>query len=217
MWLVVGLGNPGREYADTRHNVGFRVVDLIAARAGSPAWRSKGGAAVVETKIGTVRVLLCKPMEFMNVSGQPVVRVASFWKIDPLHTVVVHDELDVPFGRLKLGQGGGHGGNNGVRSILTEWGTGDFHRVRVGIGRPAPGRDASGWVLSRFAETDQRDVPAILERAADAASCVVTDGPQVAMNRFNGKAGATKAAPAKSHEEKSEKSNDGSNDKGDDT
>jgi PTH1 family peptidyl-tRNA hydrolase len=213
VWLVVGLGNPGREYEDTRHNVGFRVVDLIAARAGSPAWRSKWGAEIVETKIGSERVLLCKPMEFMNVSGQPVVRVAAFWKVDPPHTVVVHDDLDVPFGRLKLGQGGGHGGNNGVRSLLAEWGTGDFHRVRVGIGRPAPGRDAAAWVLSRFADEDQGEVPAVLERAADAASCIVTDGPQVAMNRFNGKAGATKAAPTKG----SEKSNGRSNDKGDDT
>jgi len=216
VWLVVGLGNPGREYEGTRHNVGFRVVDLLAARAGSPAWRSKWGAEVVETKIGRERVLLCKPMEFMNISGQPVVRIASFWKVDAPHTVVVHDELDVPFGRLKLGQAGGHGGNNGVRSILAEWGTGDFHRVRVGIGRPAPGRDASGWVLSRFTDADQVDLPAILERAADAASCIVTDGPQVAMNRFNGKAGAPKAAPSKRNEER-EDSNDRSNDKGDDT
>jgi PTH1 family peptidyl-tRNA hydrolase len=213
VWLVVGLGNPGREYQETRHNVGFRVADLIAARAGSPAWRSKWGAEIVETKIGSERVLLCKPMEFMNLSGQPVVRIASFWKVDPPHTVVVHDDLDVPFGRLKLGQGGGHGGNNGVRSLLAEWGTGDFHRVRVGIGRPAPGRDAAAWVLSRFADEDQGELPAVLERAADAASCIVTDGPQVAMNRFNGKAGAPKAAPTKG----SEKSNDRSNDKGDDT
>jgi PTH1 family peptidyl-tRNA hydrolase len=216
VWLVVGLGNPGREYEDTRHNVGFRVVDLIAARAGSPAWRSKWGADIVETKIGTQRVLLCKPMEFMNISGQPVVRVASFWKVDPPHTVVVHDELDVPFGRLKLGQRGGHGGNNGVRSILAEWGAADFHRVRVGIGRPAPGRDASGWVLSRFAEADQGEVPAILERAADAASCIVTQGPQVAMNRFNGKAGPAKPSPKSSETSKSSRKS-GSNDKGDDT
>ena len=189
MWLLVGLGNPGKEYEATRHNVGFRVVDLIAARAGAPAWRSKWGADLAEIKLGSERVLLCKPMEFMNVSGQPVVRVASFWKVEPSRAVVVHDDLDLPFGRMKLGQGGGHGGNNGVRSILAEWGTPDFHRVRVGIGRPAGGRDASGWVLGGFSETERREVVTIIERAADAAAAIVTDGGPAAMNRFNGKAG----------------------------
>jgi PTH1 family peptidyl-tRNA hydrolase len=189
VWLLVGLGNPGKQYEDTRHNVGFRVVDLVARRAGSPAWREKWGAAIAEAKVGSERVLLCKPMEFMNLSGQPVVRVATFWKIDPSRTVVVHDDIDLPVGRLKLGQGGGHGGNNGVRSILAEWGSPDFHRVRVGIGRPAAGRDAAGWVLGGFAEADRGALPELLERAADAASCIVTEGSKVAMNRFNGKAG----------------------------
>ena len=207
---MVGLGNPGKEYEDTRHNVGFRVVDLIAARAGSPAWRSKWGAEIAETKLGTERVLLCKPMEFMNVSGQPVLRAASFWKIHPTHAVVVHDDLDVAFGRMKLAQGGGHGGNNGVRSILAEWGAADFHRVRVGIGRPTGGRDAAAWVLSGFSPDDRRELPAILERAADAAIAIVTEGPTVAMNRFNGKAGAAKA-PADA------KRKDKGNDKGDAT
>jgi PTH1 family peptidyl-tRNA hydrolase len=196
VWLLVGLGNPGKEYEDTRHNVGFRVVDLIARRVGAPAWRGKWGAEIAEAKLGRERVLLCKPMEFMNVSGQPVVRVASFWKIDLAHTVVVHDDLDVAFGRIKLAQGGGHGGNNGVRSILAEWGAADFHRVRIGIGRPAPGRDASSWVLSGFGEDDRRELPGVLERAADAASCIVTDGAQVAMNRFNGKAAGGSNKPA---------------------
>jgi PTH1 family peptidyl-tRNA hydrolase len=185
---MVGLGNPGKQYEDTRHNVGFRVVDLVARRAGAPAWREKWGAAIAEAKVGSERVLLCKPMEFMNLSGQSVVRVATFWKIDPSRTVVVHDDIDVPVGRLKLAQGGGHGGNNGVRSILTEWGSPDFHRVRVGIGRPAAGRDPASWVLGGFEEADRRTLPELLERAADAASCIVAEGSKVAMNRFNGKA-----------------------------
>lgn len=209
MWLLVGLGNPGKEYEATRHNVGFRVVDLVAARAGAPAWRSKWGAEVAEAKIGTERVLLCKPMEFMNVSGQPVVRVASFWKVEPSRTVVIHDDLDLPFGRMKVGQGGGHGGNNGVRSILAEWGTPDFHRVRVGIGRPAPGRDASGWVLSGFSEADRRALPGVLERAADAATAIMTDGVLVAMNRFNGKAGAPDSGKPSSKGSKKKEGNTG--------
>ena len=192
MWLLVGLGNPGKEYEATRHNVGFRVVDLVAARTGAPAWRNKWGADLAEIKIGSERVLLCKPMEFMNVSGQPVARVASFWKVESSRVVVVHDELDLPFGRMKLGQGGGHGGNNGVRSILAEWGSADFHRVRVGIGRPAGGRDASSWVLGGFDEAERRELSDVLERAADAATAIVTDGAAAAMNRFNGKAGSGK-------------------------
>jgi len=189
VWLLVGLGNPGSEYANTRHNVGFAVVDLLAQRTGAPPARAKYGAEIAETRIGGERVLLCKPMEYMNVSGQPVVRVASFWKVEPRQTVVVHDDLDLPFGRLKLGTGGGHGGNNGVRSILGEWGSADFHRVRMGIGRPAPGRDAAGHVLSGFDGPDRAALPEFFGRAADAAACIVSDGIAVAMNRFNGSAG----------------------------
>ena len=189
MWLLVGLGNPGTEYANTRHNVGFHVVDLVAARTGAPPARAKYGAEIAETRIGSERVLLCKPMEYMNVSGQPVVRVASFWKIEPGQTVVVHDDLDLPFGRLKLGVGGGHGGNNGVRSILAEWGSADFNRVRMGIGRPAAGRDASSHVLGGFEGADRAAAPEFFARAADAATCIVTDGLAAAMNRFNGTAG----------------------------
>ena len=189
MWLLVGLGNPGKEYENTRHNVGFRVLDLIARRAGTPAWRAKGGAEIAETKLGAERVLLCKPMEFMNVSGQPVARVAGFWKIDASRMVVVHDDLDVPYGRLKLASSGGHGGNNGIRSLLAELGTADFHRVRIGIGRPVGGRDAANFVLSGFAEEERGPLPEFLERAADAASCIVTDGATTAMNRFNTKPG----------------------------
>lgn len=193
MWLLVGLGNPGSEYANTRHNVGFNVVDLLAQRTGAPAARAKWGAEIAETRIGGERVLLCKPMEYMNVSGQPVVRVASFWKVEPKQTVVVHDDLDLPFGRLKLGAGGGHGGNNGVRSILAEWGSADFSRVRMGIGRPVAGRDPSSHVLGGFDGVERAAVDEFFGRAADAAACIITDGLGVAMNRFNGSAGGKPA------------------------
>lgn len=193
MWLLVGLGNPGSEYANTRHNVGFNVVDLLSQRTGAPTARAKWGAEIAETRIGDQRVLLCKPMEYMNVSGQPVVRVASFWKIEPKQTIVLHDDLDLPFGRLKLGAGGGHGGNNGVRSILAEWGNADFSRVRMGIGRPGAGRDASSHVLGGFDGVDRTAVDEFFTRAADAAACIVTEGLGVAMNRFNGSAGGKPA------------------------
>jgi PTH1 family peptidyl-tRNA hydrolase len=194
VWLLVGLGNPGREYRDTRHNLGFRIIDAISQRARAPAARAKLGAEVSEARIGSERVLLCKPMEYMNVSGQAVVRVAKFWKIAPAETVVVHDDLDLPFGRMKLGTGGGHGGNNGIRSIIAEWGTPDFPRVRLGIGRPAAGRDAADYVLAEFGSAERAALPDFCARAAEAVEHIVTDGLATAMNRFNGKAGAAPAS-----------------------
>lgn len=207
MWLLVGLGNPGPEYANTRHNVGFQVVDLLAQRTGAPAARAKWGAEIAETRIGAERVLLCKPMEYMNVSGQPVVRVASFWKVEPKQTVVVHDDLDLPFGRLKLGVGGGHGGNNGVRSILAEWGTAEFNRVRMGIGRPGAGRDASSHVLGGFDGAERAAAAEFYARAADAVACIVTEGLATAMNRFNGSAGGKPAKQDNTKQDDTKKTN----------
>lgn len=185
MWMLVGLGNPGTEYQDTRHNAGFRVLDVLAGRTGASGFRDKMGAELGEGRIGKERVLLCKPMEFMNTSGQAVVRVAQFWKIEPARTVVVYDDLDLAFGRLKLGAGGGHGGHNGMRSLLGEWGSGDFHRVRFGIGRPPAGHDPVGYVLGRFSAAESRELPALLDLAAQATESIVTDGITVAMNKFN--------------------------------
>jgi len=189
VWLVVGLGNPGPQYEGTRHNVGFRVIETIADRSGAAAPREKWGASVAETRLGDERVLLCKPMEFMNVSGQAVTRVAQFWKIDPARAVVVHDDLDLPLGRLKLGAGGGHGGHNGVRSILAEWGRADFARVRCGIGRPSSGKSGTGHVLGAFARDEQELWAATCLQAADATEAIIRNGLTVAMNRFNVKSG----------------------------
>lgn len=193
MWLLVGLGNPGPKYEGTRHNVGFQVIDALAVRNRASALRAKLGAAVGEAQIGPERVLLCKPMEFMNTSGQALVRVAQFWKVDPAHTVVIHDELDVPFGRLKLGSGGGHGGHNGVRSIMAEWATADFARVRVGVGRPPAPIPGADYVLSDFKTAERKELPDFCSRAAEAVETIVTSGLLVAMNRFNGKAGSGQA------------------------
>ena len=190
MWMLVGLGNPGPEYEHTRHNVGFQVIDRLAARlAASPA-REKWGALVAEARLDQERVLLCKPVELMNLSGQSVVRLAQFWKVPPERAVVIHDDLDLPLGRLKLGQGGGHGGHNGVRSILTEWGQGDFARVRLGIGRPAgAGKAGAGYVLGGFGKEERALASEMCDRGADAAVTIVARGLLAAMNRFNGKAG----------------------------
>jgi peptidyl-tRNA hydrolase, PTH1 family len=189
VWLLVGLGNPGPKYEGTRHNVGFDVIDVIAVRCRASSWRSKLGAAVAEASIGPERVLLCKPMEFMNMSGQSVVRVAQFWKVDPVHTVVVHDELDLPFGRLKLGAGGGHGGHNGLRSVIAEWGTTDFHRVRFGVGRPPPGHDPADYLLTDFKPVESKALVDYCSVAAEAAEAIVQVGLTAAMNRFNTRTG----------------------------
>ena len=187
MHLIVGLGNPGAEYADNRHNLGYMVVNELARRGRAPAPREKFGAELAEATVAGQRVLLCKPQEYMNVSGQAVARVAAFWKIGLAETVVVHDELDVPFERLKLGAGGGPGGHNGIKSIISALGDPGFARVRIGIGRPAPGRASADYVLSDFSRAETAALPEIVGRAADAVEVIVGQGLAAAMNRFNGK------------------------------
>jgi PTH1 family peptidyl-tRNA hydrolase len=187
MFLVVGLGNPGRQYQGNRHNVGFRIVDQLAARAGISSPREKYGAELFEIALGSERVLLCKPMEFMNVSGQAVQKVAGFHKIPAARTIVVHDELDVPFGRLKLAAGGGPGGHNGVRSIIADLGTPDFPRVRVGIDRPPPQWKGADYVLANFTGAEQNQLDEVIDLAADAVEDIVKRGLPAAMNKFNQK------------------------------
>jgi PTH1 family peptidyl-tRNA hydrolase len=188
MHLVVGLGNPGPEYRDNRHNLGFMVVDVLGARGRGSSPRAKFGAELSEVTLAGARVLLCKPMEFMNVSGQAVARVAGFWKIPVADVIVVYDELDLPFGRLKLGTGGGHGGHNGVRSMLSSLGDAGFARVRVGIGRPPAGHDPADFLLSDFSRAEAKELPDVIGAAADAVEAIVKGGVTAAMNKFNGKA-----------------------------
>jgi PTH1 family peptidyl-tRNA hydrolase len=187
VWLVVGLGNPGSQYQDNRHNLGFMVVDELLRRGQAPPPRSKFGAELAEASVGKTKALLCKPMEFMNVSGQAVTRVAQFWKITPAETVVVYDELDLPFGQLKLGTGGGHGGHNGMRSILADWGTPDFARIRMGIGRPPAGHDPANFLLSDFSRHERSMLPDLIGEAAEAVETIVGSGLSAAMNKYNQK------------------------------
>jgi PTH1 family peptidyl-tRNA hydrolase len=183
-WLIVGLGNPGPEYEGNRHNVGFMVLDELRRRAGAGSPRLKFGGELSEGTVAGAKAILLKPMEFMNVSGEATGRTAQFYKIAPDACVVVHDELDLPFARLKLGAGGGAGGHNGLKSLISHLGA-DFRRVRVGIGRPAPGRDAAAYVLADFSKEERKELPFLVGEAADAVEAILRDGLPAAMNKFN--------------------------------
>ena len=175
-WLVVGLGNPGPTYAGNRHNVGAMVVDVLGARVGGTFRSHKARAAVLEGRVDTTRVVLAKPSSFMNESGGPVAGLAQFFKSDVEHVIAVHDELDIPYGEIRLKRGGGEGGHNGLRSMTQSLGSKEYLRVRVGIGRP-PGRmDAADYVLRDFAAAERKDLGVLLEEAADAIELVITRG-----------------------------------------
>jgi PTH1 family peptidyl-tRNA hydrolase len=186
MWLVVGLGNPGSEYERTRHNLGFMVVDELARRTGAGPVRVKLGAELREGKLGEDRLLFCKPMEYMNLSGDAVGRVAAFWKIAPGRLVVVYDDLDLPFSQLRLAGGGGPGGHNGLRSVIGTMGR-DFFRIRIGIGRPGQKEDAARRVLGGFSREEQEELPFVVAEASDALEVLLRQGLTTAMNRFNKK------------------------------
>lgn len=208
MWMVVGLGNPGAKYARNRHNVGFRAVELLAARHGVGELKSGGklgghtATGVIVTPRGRQKVVLLEPMEFMNLSGFAVQRAGAFYGVDLEHTLVVHDEIDLDVGLVRVKTGGGHGGHNGLRSIIEQCGGNGFARVRIGVGKPGPkpgtadgglpkgkagDKDVAGWVLADFPSAQAAMVDALLARAADAVEAIVGLGVAAAMNEFNGK------------------------------
>lgn len=182
--LVVGLGNPGREYATTRHNVGFMVADELARRHGG-SWRSKFSGEVADVRVDGARLALLKPQTYMNESGRSVSAAAKFYKVEPEDLLAVHDEVDLDLGRMQARLGGGLAGHNGLRSVASALRTPDFVRLRIGVGRPERGdpRPVSDWVLSPF-EPDV-DVEALVGRAADAVETLVRDGLEEAQQRFN--------------------------------
>ncbi|QXJ24356.1 aminoacyl-tRNA hydrolase [Actinomadura graeca] len=185
VWLVVGLGNPGPSYAGNRHNAGFMVLDLLAERAGGRFKSHKARADVLEGRLGGARAVLAKPRTFMNESGGPVKALRDFYKVPVERIVVVHDELDIPFGVLRLKQGGGDNGHNGLRSITKSLGEKDYLRVRFGVGRP-PGRmDAAAFVLKDFSAVERRDLALEVDRAADAVEALVGGGLAAAQNTFH--------------------------------
>jgi PTH1 family peptidyl-tRNA hydrolase len=200
-WLVVGLGNPGPQYAGNRHNVGQMVLDELARRTGATFGTRASGllsrrpqAAVADARLGVLpggapgpRVVLAKPTTYMNVSGGPVAALASYYDVPPERTVLVHDELDIPFADVRLKRGGGEGGHNGLRDTTKALGTKDYVRVRVGVGRP-PGRmDPADFVLRDFAKNELKDLPWLVDAAADAVELVVSDGLEAAQLKFHTK------------------------------
>jgi PTH1 family peptidyl-tRNA hydrolase len=184
-WLVVGLGNPGPEYLATRHNAGALVLDILGDRVGGRFKAHKSRAEVIETRIAGERAVLAKPRSYMNESGGPVTSLRDFFKAGPDSMIVVHDELDLPYGAIRLKLGGGDNGHNGLKSLRRSLGTGDFYRVRIGIGRPPGRQDPADWVLREWSSTEKKDLDVHLERAADAVEALISEGLAQAQNRFN--------------------------------
>ncbi|MDQ6739267.1 MAG: aminoacyl-tRNA hydrolase [Actinomycetota bacterium] len=187
-WLVVGLGNPGPGYSRNRHNIGYLVVEELARRTGSGFRTHKARALVAEGRlgIGTPKLVLAKSLTFMNLSGGPAAALAKFFDLDADHVIAVHDEIDIPFDTIKLKIGGGEGGHNGLRDMSKALGTKDYYRVRVGVGRP-PGRaDAAAHVLKDFSSTEAKDLPFLIQDAADAAELLISAGLLEAQQKFHG-------------------------------
>jgi peptidyl-tRNA hydrolase, PTH1 family len=188
-FLVVGLGNPGKEYAGNRHNVGYLVADLVAGRIGAKFGRHKRAVAdVAEGRLGFggPRLILAKPLTYMNLSGGPVTALANFFKVAPDHIVAIHDELDLPYGQIRTKVGGGEGGHNGLRSMSRSLGSKDYARVRFGIGRPPGRQDPADYVLSDFSPAERKELEFLVDRAGDVTEAVVTKGVEWAQNAYHG-------------------------------
>lgn len=181
----MGLGNPGPAYSGNRHNVGFQVAEVMAQRLGGRFKAHKGRADLVEGRLGDLRVLLVKPKAYMNLSGGPVAAVRDFFKVSADRLIVVHDELDLPLGALRLKLGGGDNGHNGLRSVRAALGTGEFRRARFGIGRPPGRQDPADYVLRDFTAAERKELPLFVDRAADAVEAMLSGPLADAQNRFN--------------------------------
>ena len=184
-WIVVGLGNPGPQYVGNRHNVGYLVTELLADRVHGSFKAHKARADVLETRFGDDRVVLAKPRSYMNESGGPVVGLRDFFKVPVERLIVVHDELDLPYGAIRIKLGGGDNGHNGLKALRKSLGSGEFHRVRLGIGRPPGRQDPADWVLRDFSAAEQKEIDLHLERAADAVESLIADGLAAAQNTYN--------------------------------
>jgi PTH1 family peptidyl-tRNA hydrolase len=186
VYLIVGLGNPGREYRENRHNIGFMMVDRLAADLGIKLTRVQNRALTGSGMLGQAKVILAKPQTYMNLSGESASGLMRFYKVAPEHLMVVYDDIDLPFGVLRLRPGGGSAGQKGVQSIIERIGSQEFPRLRFGIGRPAGSKSGAGYVLKDFSAEEQKEMPFMLDAAVAALRLFVTDGLDAAMNRFNG-------------------------------
>ena len=185
-WLVAGLGNPGQKYQNTRHNMGFLTVDLLAEQKGVKLNRVKFKSAYNILSFAGCKCLVMKPQTYMNLSGEAVGEAARFYKIPPDHVLVISDDVDLPLGKLRIRTNGSAGGHNGLKSIIQHLGSDQFPRLKVGVGgKPHPDYDMADWVLSKFQGEDKKLIDGTVKRAADAVECFLKDGPQKAMNRFN--------------------------------
>jgi peptidyl-tRNA hydrolase, PTH1 family len=186
VWVIVGLGNPGEEYAKTRHNLGFQCAKELARRHGLEFDRKIAKSRIAEGRIEGQRVALAKPFTYMNLIGQAVVGLCQWYKVDPARELlVIYDDLDLPFGTLRLRERGSAGTHNGMKSLIDQLGSQEFRRIRVGIGQGPPGRDAAKYVLGRFTRDEEAALPEIYARVADCATMIVREGFTAAMNRYN--------------------------------
>lgn len=185
-WLIVGLGNPGDKYDGTRHNAGFLAVDALADKGQFRISRVKFKALTAQAEVGGQGALVMKPTTYMNLSGEAVGEAARFYHIPPAQVLVISDDVDLPLGKLRLRTGGSAGGHNGLKSVIQHLGTDQFPRIKIGVGgKPHPDYDMADWVLGRLQGEDRKVLDEAAERAAEAAACLLKDGPQKAMNRFN--------------------------------
>ena len=185
-WLVVGLGNPGEQYENTRHNAGFRVIDELADRGDFPVQRLKFRALTNTAVIGGQGVLVMKPVTYMNLSGEAVGEAARFYKLPPDHVLVISDDVDLPLGKLRIRKGGSAGGHNGLKSIIQHLGTDQFPRLKVGVGgKPHPDYDMADWVLGKLQGDDKKAMDEAAHRAAQAVECLLAQGLDKAMNQYN--------------------------------
>jgi PTH1 family peptidyl-tRNA hydrolase len=187
---VVGLGNPGPEYAKHRHNVGFMIADLLAYRTGARFGRHRrSNADVAEARLGlgidAPQLVLVKPMTYMNLSGGPVAGLSRFYKVDPAQIIAIHDELDLPYGQVRAKVGGGEGGHNGLRSISQSMSTKDYVRVRFGIGRPPGRQDPADYVLTEFAAAERKELDFLVDRAADMVESIIRTGVEATQNAYH--------------------------------
>ena len=185
MKIIAGLGNPGAEYAQTKHNVGFMLVDALAERLNAPAWKEDFFSAITEVRIAGEKVFLVKPLTYMNNSGEALGPMLSYYKTDADDLVVVHDDMDIPVGTVRIRKKGSSGGHNGIKSILTHVGSEDFARVRIGIGRPPAGWTVINHVLAPFSSEDAPKIRAAIDYLLPAVECIVADGVDLAMNKYN--------------------------------
>ncbi len=200
MRIIAGLGNPGQEYSKTKHNVGFMFIDALAKKLSADNWQEKFNADTVQSMIGTDKVLLMKPLTFMNLSGKAVAPAMNWYKIKPQELIVVHDDMDLPVGMIRIRVKGSSGGHNGIKSIISCINSSEFIHVRIGIGHPLPNWQVNNHVLSKFLPEDQKSIDEAIKKLIPAVECIITESVDKAMNKYN---------PRK--EKKKKKSSDGEN------